>query len=242
MCKLNFKRLLASFFALLLCLSPVVVQADEAGYTIQDYAVQATYHSNNTISVNETIAVNFTESRHGIYRNIPLNMYVGFTDEEKAELQEVVQFLKAPEKFNSLGARIPHGVLLVGPPGTGKTSVALRAMVEEFLLEKENTENNFGLMLMAYTNRAVDEICTMLDGIKASYVRIGGEQTCAEAHRDHLLTRLFADRPRRRDVVRKLQTIPIVVGTVSTLSNHLELFRLRPYHAIIDEADRKSVV
>lgn len=85
MCKLNFKRLLASFFALLLCLSPVVVQADEAGYTIQDYAVQATYHSNNTISVNETIAVNFTESRHGIYRNIPLNMYVGFTDEEKAE-------------------------------------------------------------------------------------------------------------------------------------------------------------
>ena len=78
----------------------------------------------------------------------------------------------------------------------------------------------------------------MLDGIKASYVRIGGEQTCAEAHRDHLLTRLFADTPRRSDVVRKLQTIPIVVGTVSTLSNHLELFRLRPYHAIIDEASQ----
>ena len=45
-------------------------------------------------------------------------------DEEKEELQEVVEFLKNPEKFNKLGARIPHGVLLVGPPGTGKTLLA----------------------------------------------------------------------------------------------------------------------
>lgn len=147
---------------------------------------------------------------------------------ENEKTTEIIQKVKNADDYH----------LLVGPPGTGKTSVALRAMVEEFLLEKENTENNFGLMLMAYTNRAVDEICTMLDGIKASYVRIGGEQTCAEEHRDHLLTRLFADTPRRSDVVRKLQTIPIVVGTVSTLSNHLELFRLRPYHAIIDEASQ----
>lgn len=50
---------------------------------------------------------------------------VAGADEEKAELQEVVEFLKAPNKFNSLGARIPHGVLLVGPPGTGKTLLAV---------------------------------------------------------------------------------------------------------------------
>src|SRR5918994_6115604 len=49
---------------------------------------------------------------------------VAGVDEAKTELQEVVEFLKYPEKFNSLGARIPRGVLLVGPPGTGKTLLA----------------------------------------------------------------------------------------------------------------------
>ncbi len=49
---------------------------------------------------------------------------VAGADEEKAELQEVVEFLREPAKFSKLGAHIPHGVLLMGPPGTGKTLLA----------------------------------------------------------------------------------------------------------------------
>lgn len=49
---------------------------------------------------------------------------VAGADEEKAELQEIVEFLKDPKKYIDLGARIPKGVLLVGPPGTGKTLLA----------------------------------------------------------------------------------------------------------------------
>ena len=49
---------------------------------------------------------------------------VAGADEEKEELQEIVEFLKDPKKYIALGARIPKGVLLVGPPGTGKTLLA----------------------------------------------------------------------------------------------------------------------
>ena len=55
---------------------------------------------------------------------------VAGADEEKEELQEVVDFLRDPEKYKKIGARIPHGLLLVGPPGTGKTLLA-RAVAGE---------------------------------------------------------------------------------------------------------------
>ena len=70
-------------------------------------------------------AMGFGKSKARATANIKVRFSdVAGADEEKAELQEVVEFLKNPQKFTSLGARIPKGVLLVGRPGTGKTLLA----------------------------------------------------------------------------------------------------------------------
>lgn len=82
---------------------------------------------------NNSMMNNFGKAR--TINGLPGNKKVTFddvagVDEEKAELQEVVDFLRNPQKFADIGARIPHGILLSGPPGTGKTLLA-RAVAGE---------------------------------------------------------------------------------------------------------------
>ena len=69
--------------------------------------------------------MDFGRSRARAVQNIKVRFSdVAGAEEEKEELQEIIDFLKDPKKFSDMGARIPKGVLLVGPPGTGKTLFA----------------------------------------------------------------------------------------------------------------------
>jgi len=154
--------------------------------------------------------------------DIEIPDYEGLTQNQKVVLNNM---LVAQDYF-----------LLWGPPGTGKTSILLKHAIR-FYLEKTDKK----LLLMAYTNRAVDEICEVLESLNAlngaDYIRIGSRFSTGEKYRHHLLENLLPQFSTRSTLKNKLAETRIFVGTNSSVMGKTELFSLvRLDIAIIDEA------
>lgn len=122
--------------------------------------------------------------------------------------------------------------LLVGPPGTGKTSLGLMSILREELAHDGHT-----VLLLSYTNRAVDEICSKLEKDKLSYIRIGSRYSCSDNYKGRLLiTQKFENTGDVKELIRRTR---IFVGTTAAISGAPALFKLKKFDlAIVDEASQ----
>lgn len=144
----------------------------------------------------------------------------------------------SPE-FNDLVLRTKQAqdiYLIVGPPGTGKTSYGMLNVLLEHL-----TDPNTSVLLMAYTNRAVDEICSKLVEKRLDFMRLGSEHGCCEEYRKYLFDNKVAslENVRVDDVKNLILQTRIVCGTTTALNGKMEIFNLKKFDlAIIDEASQ----
>jgi len=151
--------------------------------------------------------------------------------------------------------------LLNGPPGTGKTSIIVKELVHE-LYKKENCN----ILLLAYTNRAVDELCETVNnsiinfdgkndvsvnnGItKRNFVRIGSELSCSNEHKHNLLNNIIESEAKRlesiggkfsRESIKAvLAKHRIYISTVASISGKTDIFDLKKFDiVIVDEASQ----
>ena len=141
--------------------------------------------------------------------------------------------------------------LLIGPPGTGKTSQALQYLVLEQLAEKPKVQSTnpndhspkvngqSSILLLAYTNRAVDEICNMLSEHEIDYIRIGNEYSCDPKYSDHLLQEVLDENTTLNSIKSTLSEAQIIVATTSTMNSRSALFNIKHFElVIIDEASQ----
>ena len=130
--------------------------------------------------------------------------------------------------------------LLVGPPGTGKTSRALKFMVQEALNDgTAGSPQATSLLLMSYTNRAVDEICEMLVEAGIPFLRIGSEFSCDERFRPYLIEKALSQYPKLEAIRQYIQGTRIIVGTTSMMASKPYIFNLKHFKlAIIDESSQ----
>lgn len=157
-------------------------------------------------------------------KNVSIPKYKLLTDEQQSILEATIQ---------------ARGYYLIwGPPGTGKTSVVLRTLVEYLFNETEEQ-----ILLLAYTNRAVDEICDAVISIDSlffdHFVRIGSRFATSAAYQHVLLDQLASTLKGRHQVIELINNKRIFISTVSSIMGRNELFLLKSFDTvIIDEASQ----
>ena len=139
--------------------------------------------------------------------------------------------------FNDLALRVRQALdlfLIIGPPGTGKTSFGLMTTLREELSDLSSS-----VLLLSYTNRAVDEICSKLTEAGIGFLRVGSRYSCAEEYRSRLLEEQVPSCETLDQLRRLLLEARVIVGTTTALSAHVHLLGLRSFSlAIIDEASQ----
>ncbi len=158
----------------------------------------------------------------------PIPQEVAFVPQMTAEQNKILSKILASQDY----------FLLWGPPGTGKTSVMLKYLVGHLL---KNTNEN--ILLLAYTNRAVDEICEAIESlgewVKKDYVRIGSRYGTSPTFQDQLLDKKIETAATRKDLIAVLKSHRIFVATVASMTGKLDLLKLIDFQrVIIDEASQ----
>lgn len=128
--------------------------------------------------------------------------------------------------------------LLWGPPGTGKTSFMLKSYVQAIVKHTEDS-----IILLAYTNRAVDEICKAIESIDPTfhekYIRIGSSYSTGAEYQDRLLQNLLSDIENRQELENLLNKYRIYVSTIASFAHNQDLLTIKEFdRAFIDEASQ----
>lgn len=140
-------------------------------------------------------------------------------------------------EFNDLVLRVKQArdlFLIIGPPGTGKTSFGMVNVLKEQLMEEGTS-----VLLLSFTNRAVDEMCSKLVGEGIDFVRLGSELGCHEAYRSHLLGKRSETCRDGREIRQMIERCRVFCGTTTAFNSQIALLSIKHFDlAIVDEASQ----
>ena len=140
-------------------------------------------------------------------------------------------------EFNDLVLRVKQAndlFLIIGPPGTGKTSFGMLNVLKEELLEEESS-----VLLLSFTNRAVDEMCSKLVEESIDFIRLGSELGCSEKYRSHLLNKRSEVCRNGEEIQQLIGCCRVFCGTTTAFNTSISLLGIKQFDlAIVDEASQ----